>query len=214
MPAGEPGDDNGDARPRRPAPFSGANPDAGLHPAPDRRDPPLADGHSGAVEDGLPATSGPFVADLVQAVLTDDRDAVRQALDPAQDAAWARTAAVAAAGALAARLPALSGVDGAVDDDEDEGDLLHAYADLLAERAEPRRANVAPSVLREQLPVVANLAAAAALGDAAGDPDRLVLDGIPAGQQLLAGCVLLAQTCADGGGPVTALPDEIAELFG
>jgi hypothetical protein len=150
----------------------------------------------------------------VRAVLADEPDDVRAVVGWPLDLAHTRAAAAAAAGVLAARLPALSGVAGPVTFDEVEGDLLHAYADLLTERAEPRRARVAPAVSREQLMVVAHLSAAAAVGDAASEPTLLVLAGIPAEEQLLAGAVLLAQTCVDGSGQPEDLRREVTDLFG
>lgn len=192
--------------------FSGASPGAGTPAV--RPLPPAPVGPPPTVDETLMAGSGPVVTELVRAVLADAADAVRAALTPLDDPIRLRSAAAAAAGALAARLPALSGLDGAVTFDEDDGDLLHAYADLLTERAERRRAGVAPGVTREQLMVVAHLAAAAAVGDAASEPTLLVLAGMPAEQQLLAGCVLLAQTSEDGGGDAAGLAGEIGDLFG
>ena len=117
-----------------------------------------------------------------------------------------RTLAVAATGALAARLPALSGTDVALDEPEDE--LLHAYADLLVSRAEPRG-----RVDREDLLAVAHLAAAAAAVGAADEPALLLLAGVPAPDQLAAAALLLAQTADDGGGPPEQLVAEVRELF-
>lgn len=194
------------------APFSGASPatvprprEGGASPAPEP---------SAALDEAHLVGSGPVVVRLVRAVLDDSAGAVHAAVPSSEDPARAPTATAAAVAALSARLPALSGVDGAVTFDEDEADLLHAYADLLAERAEQRRAALTPDVSREHLTVVAHLAAAAALGDPAADPSLLVLDGIPPSEQLLAACVLLAQTSADGGGDAEGLAGEIAELFG
>ena len=195
------------------SPFSGATPENAARLPPPRHEPEPA-GPPATVDEHLLLSSGPDVAALVQAVLDDEPDDVRAALAPLADAPSARAAAVAAAGALAARLPALSGLAGAVTFDEAEGDLLHAYADLLTGRAEARRMSIAPGVTREQLVVVAHLAAAAAVGDAASEPTLLVLAGIPPQEQLLAGCVLLAQTCADGSSGAAHVAPEIAELFG
>ena len=199
---------------RRAGAGSGATPDAGRHGPPRRLPPPPVDGHPPAVDEAQLAGSGPVVTALVRAVLADEPDDVRAAVAGLADLAHTRAAAAAAAGVLAGRLPALSGVAGPVAFDEVEGDLLHAYADLLAERAEQRRARVAPAVSREQLMVVAHLSAAAAVGDAAGEPTLLVLAGMPAQEQLLAGGVLLAQTCVDGGGEPEDLPREVTDLFG
>ena len=118
-----------------------------------------------------------------------------------------RSLAVAATGALAARLPALSGVDGAVLD-EPEDELLHAYADLLVSRAQRRT-----SAAREDLLAVAHVAAAAAAVDAAADPALLLLAGVPADAQLRAAAALLAQTADDGGGAPDRLVGEVRELF-
>lgn len=212
-PAGRRDEDDTEGTPTAPAsPFSGASPDAGRTP-PERPVPPAPAGPPPVLDETQLARSGPVVAQLVRAVLADQPEAVRAALTSLGDPTGTREAAVAASGALAARLPALSGLDGAVTFDEHDGDLLHAYADLLAERAERRRAAVTPAVTREQLMVVAHLAAAAAVGDAASEPSLLVLAGMPAEEQLQAACVLLAQTATDGGRAV-GLAGEIAELFG
>lgn len=195
------------------SPSSGARPDpAGAPPTLPHAPPPVLP--APAVDEPEIARHAELVAQLVRAVLAVDAAAVDAALAPLDDPTRARAAAAAAAGALAARLPPLSGLEGAVTFDEDEGDLLHAYADLLTARAEQRRTSVAPVVTREQLMVVAHLAAAAAVGDAASEPSLLVLAGIPAREQLLAGCVLLAQTSVDGGGGADDVAREVAALFG
>ena len=208
----QPDEPDTDGPPRRTDPFSGAAPDAALHGAPSRG-AISAPGEPAVLDEALLAASGALVADVVRALLSDDRDAARVARGPTQDAARVRAAAAAAVGVLAARLPALSGVEGPVVFDEDEGDLLHAYADVLAGRAEHRRAGRAPEVSRDQLVAVGHLAAAAALGDAANEPALLVLGGASAEVQLLAGCVLLVQTCADGGGTADGLAGEVTDLF-
>lgn len=117
-----------------------------------------------------------------------------------------RTLAVAATGALAARLPALSGVDTAVDEPADE--LLHAYAELLVNRAQSRTNGD-----REDLLAVAHLAAASAAVDAAADPALLLLAGVPAEVQLRAATLLLAQTADDGAGAPDRLAAEVRDLF-
>ena len=123
----------------------------------------------------------------------------------------ARALAAAATGALAARLPALSGVDGAVAFDEPEDELLHAYADLLVTRAAVRR--TASPVERDDLLAVAHLAAAAAAVDAAAETALLLLAGVPADVQLGAAALLLAQTAEDGGGTPERVAVEVRELF-
>lgn len=205
-------DEREDDSPARPA-FSGADPDAALHARPRHPRPVGPHDEPGALDRARLGRSGAAVADAVRAVLADEAAALSAALQAARDPAATRAAAAAAAGVLAARLPALSGVDGSAVDEADQ-DLLHAYADLLAERAEVRRARLAPDVPREQLLVVAHLAAVAAADDAASEPGVLVLGGMAAQEQLVAGCLLLAQTCADGGGSADHLPQEVADLFG
>ena len=207
-----PDEPDSDGPPRRTNPFSGAAPDAALHGAPSQGTT-SAPGEPAVLDEAVLAASGALVADVVRALLSDDRDAARVARGPAQDPARLRAAAAAAVGVLATRLPALSGVEGPVVFDEDKGDLLHAYADVLAGRAEHRRTRVAPEVSRDQLVAVGHLAAAAALGDADDAPALLVLGGVSAEVQLLAGCVLLAQTCADGGGTADGLAGEVTALF-
>jgi hypothetical protein len=95
--------------------------------------------------------------------------------------------------------------------DEPEDELLHAYADLLAARAQDRR--VAVAVDREDLLAVAHVAAAAASVDAAGEPALLLLAGVPAGHQLRAAALLLAQTADDGGAEPDRLGAEVRALF-
>ena len=146
--------------------------------------------------------AGADVARVVSALLAGT------STEPSDD----RTLAVAATGALAARLPALSGVDGAVAFDEPEDELLHAYADLLVSRAEVRR--TATPVDREDLLAVAHLAAAAAAVDAAAAPGLLLLAGVPADAQLAASALLLAQTADDGGAAPDRLAGEVRGLFG
>ena len=150
----------------------------------------------------------------VRALLDLDIRGFEAALTDAAD--LAAVAAACAKRVLAARLPALSGVTGDVAFDEPQDDLLHAYADLLAERAEPLRRRVAPD-LREVIGRVAHLAATAAdEGDAHESADRAVQQLLPpdveARQQLIAACVLLAQTVRDGGGDLDALETELADL--
>lgn len=120
--------------------------------------------------------------------------------------------AVAATGALAARLPALSGVEGAASFGEPADELLHAYADLLVARAGARR--TAAPVPREDLLAVVHAAAAAAAVGAPGNPALVLLAGMPAGAQLRAAAVLLAQTADDGGGAPDQLASEVGHLFG
>lgn len=148
------------------------------------------------------AGAGPHLASLVDAVLAGT------SVDPPP--ADARVLAVAATGALAARLPALSGVDGPVAVDEPADELLHAYADLLVGRAERRRTG--PPVEREDLLAVAHLAAAAGV-DAGGDPVLLLLAGVPAQLQVRAAVLLLAQTADDGGGAAGQIAGEVRRLF-
>ncbi len=173
-------------------------------PAPDPSyEPPVTAPAAVDVDRTALAAAGLDVADAVRAARTGTP------VDPQR--ADARTLALAATGALAARLPALSGVDGAVTFDEPEDELLHAYADVLAARAQAR----APAhVEREDLLAVAHLAAAAAAVDGAADPALLLLAGVPADTQLRAAVLLLAQTAADGGGAPARLAAEVRELFG
>ena len=146
------------------------------------------------------AAAGPAVAARVGALV---------ARTPAPSAVTdERTLAVAATGALAGRLPALSGADDPAAFDEPADELLHAYAELLAGRASARSGTD-----REDLLAVAHLAAAAVAIGAAADPALLLLAGTPAGRQLTAATVLLAQTAADGGGPPDRLPAEVRALF-
>lgn len=201
--------------------FSGASPDAAQAPA--RRTPDTAVADPGHLDPQALSEAGAQVVAAVRGVLAGDVAAVERALAPLDDMpALARGASTLAAHALARRLPALSGVSGEVVFDEPAEELLHAYAELLSERAEPVRRRVAPSV-REEVSAVAHLAAGAAVEEVdrlAGPvrPERepasprLVLPGLPARQQLLVTCVLLAQTCRDGGGDVDALAAELRDL--
>ncbi len=101
-------------------------------------------------------------------------------------AAQEPAAAPVAVTALALRLPPLAGVTGPVEHDPDARSLLLAYADLLAARADPLRRRCTPDLPRDLLSGVAR--------EACGEP------AAPAalGDRLVAACVLLAQTCADG----------------
>jgi hypothetical protein len=146
------------------------------------------------------AAAGPAVAALVGALAT-RTPAPRGDTDE-------RTLAVAATGALAGRLPALSGADDPAVFDEPPDELLHAYAELLASRAAAHSGTD-----RADLLAVAHLAAAAVAIGAAADPALLLLAGTPAGRQLAAATVLLAQTAADGGGLPDRLPDEVRATF-
>ena len=145
------------------------------------------------------ATTGADLAEVVRAV---------RAGTPVDARPDARTLAVAATGALAGRLPPLSGVDGAAAFGEPEDELLHAYADLLATRAVRRAAD------REDLLAVAHVAAAAVAVGAADEPALLLLAGVPVEAQLRAAALLLAQTAQDGAGPVDRLAQEVRALFG
>lgn len=196
-------DEHDDRRtPTDPAPrTSGAVP-TGSHPASPRPELPLT-APTPDVDRTALAGAGEEVARVVSALLT-GRGADRAVTDD-------RTLAVAATGALAARLPALSGVEDAVAFGEPADELLHAYADLLVTRAGSGRA--ATAVDREDLLAVAHVAAAAATVDAAGDPALLLLAGVPAEVQLRAAALLLAQTADDGGGAPDALPGEVRHLF-
>ena len=182
----------------------------------------------GDVDPGALVSSGGRVADLVAAVQRSDAAAMLSAM---QDDASARqaAAAVSATAALAARLPALSGVTGPAafaDDDEDPAELLQAYASVLAARSEAQRLQLAPVVTREQLVDVARTAAAGAhrlledageapssSGTAAGDLAHWRSRDLPASTQLVAACLLLAQTARDGGGSTADIEREIEDLF-
>jgi hypothetical protein len=180
----------------RPVPrSSGAVPSSGPEPT---YDPPPAAPAPGLDRAAL-AGAGPDVAQLV-------RDAHAGTGGPAD--ADPRVLAAAATGALAARLPALSGVDGAVQFDEPEDELLHAYADLLVGRAQRR-----PAADADDLLAVAHLAAAAAAVGAAADPALLLLAGVPPQDQARTAALLLAQTADDGGDPPERLADEVRALF-
>lgn len=199
---------------QRPSPFSGAAPDA----AAARR----AAGGATALPAGVPlepSEGGPAarltppeqrlcrsaVVDAVRAALSDDARALDTALAPAEASAGRQVVATRLASrALAERLPALSGVSGPVVD-EAERDLLRAYAELLAERAEPTRARVAAEVPRELLLHLAQLGAGRVLAASPDEPVS-VLAG-PLGPQLRALCVLLAQSARDGAPGPDALAD-------
>jgi hypothetical protein len=213
------------------SPFSGASPDgASAHVCGDTArtvgtGPPIV------LDPATAARDAAVVAAAVRGVLVGDVATVDAALSALQDEAVRQRAAGAlAAQALAARLPALSGVTGEVVFDEPADELLHAYADLLSERAEPLRRRVAPA-LRDEISAVAHLAAAAAEQDAGQDRSNpatpvqpaaeltgvragLVLPALAPRHQLLAACILLAQTCRDGGGDVDTLAAELATLAG
>lgn len=166
-----------------------------------RYDAPLTAPDVGELDRAALAAAGTDVAAVVRAAGASSPDGP----------AASRALAVAATGALAARLPSLSGVDGAAPPGEPEDELLHAYADLLVSRAEAR----APADLdRDDLLAVAHVAAAAAAVGAANEPSLLLLNGLPADEQLRAAALLLAQTADDGGGPADALPAEVRTLFG
>ena len=187
--------DDGDDRDRLPTSWtSGASPTTAPLPT---REAPLA-APTPDLDPTTLADSGPA---LVRAVTAAGTGAT-----PEQEPGDARTLAVAATGALAARLPALSGTGGAFDEPEDE--LLHAYADLLVSRAGTRG-----RVDREDLLAVAHLAAAAAAVGAADEPALLLLAGVPADVQLTAAAQLLAQTADDGAGAPEQLVAEVRELF-
>ena len=178
---------------------SGARPNPA--PAPDYRPPPTAPAD---LERRAVAGTGPELSGIVRALLA--------ATPAAPQHTDARLLAVAATGALAARLPALSGVDGSADVDEPEDGLLHAYADVLVGRATQRRTTT--PVDRDDLLAVAHVAAAAAAVGADAEPALLLLAGAPADDQLRAAALLLAQTADDGGGPPDRLADEVRALFG
>jgi hypothetical protein len=190
---GEPADE-----PPRPASrTSGATPTTDAPtPAPDV--PPTAPAPD--VDRAALAAAGADLARTVTALLA-GAPAETTATDP-------RTLAVAATGGLAARLPALSGVDPDASDSEADDELLHAYADLLVTRAQDRA-----GADREDLLAVAHVAAAAAAVGAADEPALLLLAGVPPEDQLRAAAVLLAQTADDGGGAPDRLGAEVRELF-
>jgi hypothetical protein len=148
------------------------------------------------------AAAGPALAALVQT------SAAHQPAPPSTSDD--RTLAVVATAALAARLPALSGADGAIVD-EPEDQLLHTYAELLATRA---AAGAPLRDERDDLLAVAHVAAAAAVIGAADELGLLLLAGVPADRQLRAAVLLLAQTTADGGAPPSSLTAEVRALFG
>lgn len=238
-----------------PSPFSGASPDAARTDV--RREPTAAVVDPAGLDPGSSQQAAAAVAAAVRAVLAGDVTAVDRELLPLGDRTTeTRGASSLAAHALAARLPSLSGVSGDVVFDEPADELLHAYADLLSERAESLRRTIAPG-LRDEISAVAHLAADVAAQEAEDDladsqsvghvpadhradadvqplaevpladaqvnppqvalarssaPPRLVLPGLAPRQQLLATCVLLAQTCRDGGGDVDALAAELGDL--
>jgi hypothetical protein len=213
------------------SPFSGASPDAASAHVRGDTSPTVATDGPMVLDPATAARDAAVVAAAVRGVLAGDVATVDGALSALQDEPARRAAAALATQALAARLPALSGVTGEVVFDEPADELLHAYADLLSERAEPLRRRVA-SALRDAISAVAHLAAAAAAAQDAGQ-DRsdapmpvqppggftgvqtgLVLAGVAPRHQLLAACVLLAQTCRDGGGDADALAAELTALAG
>lgn len=153
----------------------------------------LAGGGAAAVTTaaGRPAGDGPA-------------DDSRSAAAPPDDTAVADVAFAV----MSARLPLLSGVTGSVHDDPDALRLQLAYADVLAGRAERLRRSSAPQLTAAALRQAAR--------EAAGAPTAA--DAVPAAldpaSRLAAAAVLLAQTCLDGGGPVDALPAEVAALAG
>jgi hypothetical protein len=195
----DPDDGHPTSAPWTPGARPAASPTAA--PTPEYRPPPTAPAD---VDRTALADAGPQLARVVSALLAGTP--VEPSLgDP-------RTLAVAATGALAARLPALSGVDGAEVFDEPEDELLHAYADVLVGRTVDRR--TPNRVDRDDLLAVAHLAAAAAAVGAAGEPALLLLAGAPADEQLRAAALLLAQTADDGGGAPDRLAGEVGGLFG
>ncbi len=206
-------DDTGSAPAQAVRRTSGASPTADPQP---RYDAPLA--AAVAVDRTALASAGAELASLVSALLdgtpteapttvaASDRAASSRAAS-----ADARTLAVAATGALAARLPVLSGVAGAAVFGEPEDELLHAYADVLVARTGGRRSG--SGVDRDDLLAVAHLAAAAAAVGGAAEPALLLLAGAPAETQLQAAGLLLAQTADDGAGPPAGLPGEVRQLF-
>ncbi len=140
------------------------------------------------------------------------------AVGPVGPAAVLATA-LAATGLLARRMHPLSGAASRLPD-ETEDDLLAAYAGLLVTRAEVRRARSAPRVTRDVLLATSRQAAAAApravRGWRAGPVESLAAlraSGLTAEEQLRAACVLLAQTCADGGGDAGRLAVDLRSTF-
>ena len=236
--AEERGDEPGP--PGRSSAFSGAAPDAAAAwlaagggtalPAEVPLEPDEAEPRE-ALDAAVQSLLRTAVVDAVRAVLDDDARAVDTALAPVDSSADRQAYAASVAGsALAGRLPALSGVAGPVVFDEDEVDLLRAYADLLVERVEPTRARLAPDVPHDQVLQVAHVCAAAAVGrpaqaapgdagretsaatDSAGDvAARLRALPDPVAASLRAVCLLLAQTCRDGAAGPGALADELAD---
>lgn len=180
---------------------------------PPARVPPPADEHVldrawlGVVRD--------TVVDVVHEILAGDAAAVRTTTDLFRSRLSAGTpdqeglTVIASLASLSVRLPARSGVTGAVHDDPDAMRLLLSYADLLAERAEPLRARTAPQISREQV----RLAAHFACGAPDSDPALTPLTLSAAADQLLAAGVLLAQTCLDGGAGAQDIAREIDEGF-
>ena len=175
--------------------------------------PPPADEH--VLDRAWLAVVRDTVVDVVQEVLTGDAAAVRRTTDlfrsrlaagpPDQEG----LTVIASLASLSVRLPALSGVTGAVHDDPDAMRRLLSYADLLAERAEPLRARTAPQISKDQVRLAAHFACGAPDADPALAPQR----SSAAADQLLGACVLLAQTCLDGGGSAQDIAGEIDEVF-
>ena len=162
------------------------------------------------------------VVDVVRAALVEDAGSFQTALTLAEGSAASQVFATStAAAALAARLPALSGVADPVHLDVQDDALLHAYAALLAERAEPVRVRVAPDVPREAVLRLAHLCAGgtprqqAVRSGKAPPADDGRWPGAALGgsvsDHLRAACVLLAQTCRDGAPGPEALADELQE---
>lgn len=200
------------------SPFSGASPDAAQDHV--RREPTAALPDPTRLDPATAQDAAAVVAAAVRGLLAGDAPATDRALSPLEDRPTAaRGASSLAAYALASRLPSLSGVSGEVVFDEPADELLHAYAGLLSERAEPLRRTIAPR-LRDEVAAVAHLAADIAAQESEDDPDApssagpppLVLPDVAPRQQLLAACVLLAQTCRDGGSDVAALTAELSAL--
>ena len=160
-------------------------------------------------------TAAEDVVAVVRALVAADPSAVRTATTTVTSRLTAATtddqalAAVVALAPLSERLPLLSGVTESVHDDPVARDLLLTYAELLAGRAEALRARLLPDVTVAQV----RLAGHVACGLPDHDPALAGLVDRPPVDLLLAACVLLAQTCADGAPGPEALRAEIAEAF-
>lgn len=197
----------------------------GSRARPSTEPPPLVDTgsasqpHSG--RDGMSVDAGRLafwrdgMATLARAAAARNPAAVRDAVVPLQTRLTAASddeqglAVLVSLAVLSERLPDLAGLTASAAQDEASRPLLLSYADLLAERTEPLRTRVAPHLTRDQL----RFAGRFACGAPDSDPSLAHLMTSPAVDQVLAACLLLAQTSADGGGDLTDLETQVDALF-